>query len=143
MRIVVDANLLVSAYISAGTPRRLLEAAFEGNFDLCTSEALLSELMEVLARAHLAPRMQRDAAAVADDLRKVAVVVTPTVVPRVVVTDPDDDQVLAAALAAGADLIASGDRRDLLPLGRYEGIPIVTAREALERIGVSRDIGRP
>jgi uncharacterized protein len=44
--------------------------------------------------------------------------------------------VLAAALAASADLIASGDRRNLLPLGRYEGIPIVTALEAPQRLGL-------
>lgn len=41
---------------------------------------------------------------------------------------------LAAALAGSADLIASGDKRHVLAMGRYEGIPIVTAREALERI---------
>jgi predicted nucleic acid-binding protein len=61
-------------------------------------------------------------------------VVAPAKVPRVVPTDPDDDHVLAAALAGAVDLIASGDRRDLLPLGSYAGIPIVTAREAMERI---------
>ncbi|MES2090242.1 MAG: hypothetical protein V4532_09725 [Pseudomonadota bacterium] len=33
------------------------------------------------------------------------------------------------------DLIASGDKRDLLPLASYQGIEIVTAREAIERIG--------
>jgi predicted nucleic acid-binding protein len=55
-------------------------------------------------------------------------------VPRVVPTDPDDDHVLAAALVGAADIVASGDKRDLLPLGFYEGIPIVTAREAVERL---------
>jgi predicted nucleic acid-binding protein len=52
-------------------------------------------------------------------------------------TDPDDDQVLAAVVAGAADLIASGDRRDLLPLGSYAGIAIITAREALERIALT------
>jgi len=42
--------------------------------------------------------------------------------------------VLAAALAGAADLIASGDKRDLLPMGSYAGIAIVTARAAMERI---------
>jgi len=42
--------------------------------------------------------------------------------------------VLAAALASAADLIASGDRHDLLPLGSYKGIPILTAREAWKRL---------
>ena len=63
-----------------------------------------------------------------------SVVVSPLAVPRVVPTDPDDDHVLAAALAGAVDLIASGDKRDLLPLGSYQGIPIVTARQAWERI---------
>lgn len=69
-----------------------------------------------------------------DDLRKLAIVVTPASVPRVVPNDPDDDHVLAAALAGAADLIAWGDRRDLLPLGSYAGIPIVTGRQAWERL---------
>jgi len=46
----------------------------------------------------------------------------------------DDAPVLAAALTGAADLIATGDKRDLIPLGSYQGIPIVTAKEALERI---------
>lgn len=49
-------------------------------------------------------------------------------------TDPDDDHVLAAAVAARVDLIVSGDARDVLPLGSYQGIPIVTARQAWERL---------
>jgi putative PIN family toxin of toxin-antitoxin system len=138
MRIVIDTNLLVSAYISPGIPRRLLDAAFDGAFELCTSETLLAELLDVLQRAHITPRMQRAgrlAAADVEDLRRIARIVAPAAVPRVVPTDADDDHVLAAAQAAGADLIVSGDKRDLLPLRSYEGMPIITAREALERIG--------
>jgi len=60
--------------------------------------------------------------------------VSPTDVSRVVPTDLDDDYVIAAAIAGQADLIASGDKRDLLPLGSIQGIPIITAREAVERL---------
>ena len=59
---------------------------------------------------------------------------SPANTPRVVPTDPDDDHVIAAAVTGQADLIASGDKRDLLPLGSYAGIPIITAREAVERL---------
>ena len=74
-----------------------------------------------LAQAGLTP------AGIVDDMRRLAVVVSPQTVPRVVATDPDDDHVLSAALAGQADLIASGDKRDLLPLGSDEGILIVSA----------------
>jgi predicted nucleic acid-binding protein len=53
----------------------------------------------------------------------------------VVPNDPDDDHVLACALAAQADLIVTGDRKHLLSLGSYERIAIVDAAEALRRIG--------
>jgi len=33
-----------------------------------------------------------------------------------------------------ADLIASGDKQHVLPLGSYQGIPVVTARQAVEHI---------
>lgn len=135
MRLVIDTNLLVSGAIAAGLPRQLLEAARAGEFELCTSDVLLAELQRVLGRTKFANRLGGlTPEGIVADLRKLAVVVTPTSVPRVVPTDPDDDHVLAAALAGAADLIASGDRRDLLPLGSYAGIGIVTAREAIERL---------
>ena len=45
-----------------------------------------------------------------------------------------DTNLLVSGVTGAADMIASGDKRDLLPLGSYLGIPIVTAREALQRI---------
>jgi uncharacterized protein len=135
MRFVIDTNLLVSGIIAAGLPRQLLEAARAGEFELCTSEVLLAELTSVLGRAKFTNRLAGlTPEVIVADLRKLAVVVTPASVPRVVPSDPDDDHVLAAALAGAADLIASGDQRDLLPLGSYAGIAIVTAREAMERL---------
>ena len=115
MRIVIDTNLLVSGVISAGLPRQLLNAAKAGEFEFCTSETLLAELLDVLSRGQFAVRLAQAGLtpqSIVDDLRKLAVIATPTAVPRVVPTDPDDDHVLAAALAGRAELIASGDMRD-------------------------------
>lgn len=58
-------------------------------------------------------------------------------VTRVVLNDPDDDHVLACVLAVQADLIVSGDRKHLLPLGSYQGIDIATPADALARIAVA------
>lgn len=57
-------------------------------------------------------------------------VVHPAVISPVILDDPDDDQVLACALAAKAAIIVSGDRH-LLDLKEYQGIRIVTAAEAV------------
>ncbi len=137
MRFVLDTNLLVSGVIAAGLPRRLVDGAKAGEFELCTSEVLLAELLDVLSRSKFAARLSQAGLTpqgIVDDLRRIAVIVSPTDTPRVVPTDPDDDHVIAAALAGAADLIASGDKRDILPMGSYQGIEIVTARVAAERL---------
>jgi len=59
--------------------------------------------------------------------------VRPTSVPRVVAADPDDDHVIAAAVAAKADLLVSGDRH-LLAIGNHHGIRILTPAEAVRLI---------
>jgi uncharacterized protein len=103
---------------------------------------LLAELLEVLSRGKFVARLAQAGLTpqgIVDDLRRVAIVVSPTDTPRVVPTDPDDDHVIAAAVAGQADLIASGDKRDLLPMGSFQGIAIVTAREAVERLEAPRE----
>jgi uncharacterized protein len=62
-----------------------------------------------------------------------AEVVEPPPLAQPVCRDPDDDEVLALALAARVDLIVSGDS-DLLVLQAFEGIPIVTPAQALLRL---------
>ena len=60
--------------------------------------------------------------------------VAPVSVPRIVAHDADDDHVIAAAVAARAELIVTGDRKHLLPIGTHQGIAIVTAREVVDRL---------
>ena len=137
MRLVLDTNVLVSGVIAAGLPRRLLDGAKAGEFGLCTSEVLLSELLDVLPRTRFEQRLAQAGLTpqgVVDDLRRISIIVLPADTPRVVSNDPDDDHVIAAAITSSADLIVSGDRRDLLPLGSFQGIGIVTAREAVDRL---------
>lgn len=138
MRLVLDTNVVVSALLWGGAPYRLIEAAAAGDIELATSPALLAELREMLERSHLASRLVAQRSSVEQAIAlygEMTVQVSPLDTPRVVAGDVDDDQVIAAAVAAQADLIVTGDRRHLLPIGNHQGIPIVTAREALQRLG--------
>ncbi len=131
----MDSNVLVSAIISTGPPRQLLNAAKAGTFTLCSSETLLGELQDVLLRDKFAVRLNQaklSPATLIDDIRLFMLLTSPTVVPQIVSNDPDDDHVLAAAVANRAECIITGDKRHLLSLGRYEGINIITARQALD-----------
>ncbi len=48
--------------------------------------------------------------------------------------DPDDDRILAAAVAAGADVLVSGDGRHLLPLGSHAGVRIIKPQALLAQM---------
>ena len=61
--------------------------------------------------------------------------VVPAIIQPAIADDPDDDAVLACAVAAHADLVVSGDSH-LLQLEHYEGVRIVTPAEAVERLGL-------
>lgn len=78
--------------------------------------------------------LERAAHEVLGDYSDAVELVTPHAVPHVVEADPDDDQVVAAAVAANADLIVSGDRH-LLRLGSHGDVAVITADECIRRIG--------
>jgi predicted nucleic acid-binding protein len=61
--------------------------------------------------------------------------VVPAVIGPVILADPDDDIVLATAVACGAGLIVSGDAH-LLGIGEFQGIPILTPSAAVSRVAV-------
>ena len=138
MRVVLDTNVVMSALLWRGAPHQLLEAIRQRpSIQLCSSAALLEELADVLTRPSATQRLAiigKTAREVLADYVDAVELVEPLSVPRVVPDDPDDDQVIAAALAAHADLIVSGDS-GLLRMGSYQSVPIVTAAQAAQRIG--------
>jgi uncharacterized protein len=136
MRVVADTNLLLSALIYRGLPGRFLLALEDTRHSLLTSPRLLAELEDVIFRPKFKTAITKTGAtpqALFDGFISLATVVKATTLAVQVSRDRDDDAVLACALAANADMIASGDD-DLLVLQSFEGIPIVTARVAIERL---------
>jgi putative PIN family toxin of toxin-antitoxin system len=132
---VLDTNVLVSALITKGTPPDLLYQAWDaGTFQLVTSREQLDELRRVMAYKKLQPYITPDEAeALLETIDAAAVVVEG--IPEVDSSpDPDDNVILATAIAGEADLLVTGDKSGLLALETVHGIPIVTPKDALERI---------
>ena len=136
MKLVVDTNVLVSAFLWQGNPGRLIELAAEREIQLFTNRALLDELAATLVKKKLAKPVVATGLTVEQMLRnyrRLATLVTTRQFAQLVSCDPDDDSVLACALAVSADLIVSGDD-DLLVLKYFRGIPIATPAQALRVI---------
>lgn len=128
MRVVIDTNVFVSAFLSTKSPAAWIFKLFETEaFELVVSQPLLDEYQAALgyAKVHKLHGMsdaqieQRMA-----DLRAMAIFVTPTVVVQVV-SDPDDDMLFAAAVEGQAEIIVSGDAA-VQAVKEYQGIRVLS-----------------
>lgn len=137
LRLLLDTNIVVAGLLWNGPPRRLLEAAIAGEVELYSSAILLDELAHTLGYSKFSARIEAfgtSLAALVAQYTALVSLVVPASVPRIVANDADDDHVIAAAVAARAELIVTGDRKHLLPIGSHQGIAIVTAQEVVERL---------
>jgi putative PIN family toxin of toxin-antitoxin system len=136
---VVDASVLVSAFLfPESVPGRVLKLAEQGAFVLRLSPLLLNETRYALLSTRLRDVYGHDEAAVMSwctDLEGVGTVFDGGL-PDIgqACRDPNDDHVIATAIAVNAGIIVTGDK-DLLALGQFQGIRILTAREFLTELG--------
>jgi putative PIN family toxin of toxin-antitoxin system len=129
MRVVIDTNTAVSGLLWHGSPRQVLDLARSGKIELFSSVILLAELKEVLLREKFLRRFIAIRKTPNDLVWRYANLVTiiqVTQLAPVILDDPDDDAVLACAIAAQAEIIVSGDKH-LLNLEKYQNINIVSA----------------
>lgn len=130
MRIALDTNVLLAAFATRGLCEALLETCLAGH-EIVTSDHILGEL-----RRHLSGKLglpERRADEIVAFLRDHAERVVPAAVPRAVLGDAEDLPVLGTAVAGRCDMLVTGDA-ELLSLGRFEGVPIVTPRDCYERL---------
>ena len=135
MKVVLDTNVLVSAWLWRGLPNNLIYLARREEIQICISESLLAELENTLSYKKLQQKIQSlnlSKEQLMIGTREITYIY-PTeelIVPEL--RDPDDTIVLATAIAANAEVIITGDR-DLLILQEYQNIQIMTATDFLER----------
>lgn len=128
LEVVIDSTVLVSALLTRGGVAALLvQHAKDGVFLCCLAEEILAETQRVLHYPELMEKYrytEQDIEEFCQVLREAAFLVG-DLPPLAVVRDPKDDMIVACAVVAQASHIISRDR-DLLSLGTYEGISIVT-----------------
>lgn len=133
MRLVLDTGILVSALLTKGTPPDMLYQAWRnGLLELVTSEAQITEFLRVIQYPKLKSYIKPlEAKQISDGLHFQAVLARD--LPDVTFSpDRDDDKIIATAIAGKANYIVSGDKRDMLAVVEANGIPIITARAALD-----------
>lgn len=133
MRVVLDTNVLVSALISpGGAPDILYQAWRDGRFTLVTSEEQLDEFRRVSRYPRLRPFLQPWAAGtMLNEIRQLASIAAH--LPRVdASSDPADNLILAAAQAGHAEYLVTGDKNDLLALGRFKSTRIIAVAQMVK-----------
>ena len=128
-RAVFDTNILVSAIGWSGNPRRCIELARAGVITGLTCREILEECWRVLA-SKLQFTDEEALSAVVDLLTVLQLVSIPHRL-QFISADPADDKVLECAVEGRATHIVTGDKKHLLSLGNYQGIPIVSADDFL------------
>jgi uncharacterized protein len=122
MRVVLDTNVLIAAFISRGVCAELLEHCVLHHV-IVLSQPILDELREHLVGKFKYNQQQADDAV--NLLRSQMEIITPQQLKQPVCRDADDDLVLATAVTGGAACIVTGDK-DLLVLQHHDNIAIVS-----------------
>jgi len=138
IRIVLDTNNFISAQISNVGPSYQIFRMFKNEkIQIVTSDFQIKELERVLGYKRIAKKFkisQKKSGRIILLVHRRAKVIKPKMIPNVVKNDPDDDNILAIAKAGKVSYIVSGDEH-LLGLKKFEGIPVVAAKEFVEKIG--------
>ena len=133
VRVLLDTNQLVSSLLSArGLQRGLIDAWRRRDFILMLAPGQIEEVGEVLSRPKIAKKYvisAEDREMFLNLLRSDAIPLPSKPRPHIC-RDPDDDFLLGCAAAGGVNYLISGDR-DLLSLGSFQGVVLLTAREYL------------
>ena len=130
MIVAVDTNVLISAVMGHGKPRRLVTRLLKEH-KVITSREMLAELVDVLDRAKFAKIKKRKVTKFLSIFTSKAEIVSIQEDVDVIPEDPDDNIVLSTASEGNANYILSGDKH-LLKLREFRGIRIVPVKEMLE-----------
>jgi putative PIN family toxin of toxin-antitoxin system len=129
VKVFLDTNVLASALATRGLCAELFEAVLQSH-ELLVSPPVLKELERVLP-AKLGQSRQITTDFI--ELLQVYATIVKGANPAVSLPDPDDEPIVASALAGKAQVFVTGDKA-LLELGSVEDLPIVSPRQFWEML---------
>ncbi len=130
LRIVLDTNVMISAIIRNGKPRKLFKLGINGKYRILMSREILDEFSEVLQRPKFKTTVD-EVTNIVSALVKSSENVTIKSNLKVIAGDPDDDIMINTAYDGKVDYIVSGDP-DIKSLRNFKGIKIVSVDEVLK-----------
>ncbi len=130
MKVVFDTNIFISAFVIPGSQaEKAMLRIIEGMDVLLLSKGILDELLSVLSIKFSRDREEISRLAVI--LSEMAEWVNPSKKIKVLSDEPDN-RILECAVSGNADVIVTGDK-EILRLGEYEKIKIISLKEYLEK----------
>jgi putative PIN family toxin of toxin-antitoxin system len=132
MKLVLDTNIFISSFFWGGNPRKIMTRIIDGKDTLYVCNEILNETHFVMAR----PKFNVTYRLInhfINSIEEIAnrVIISGTI--QGVCRDSDDDKILECAVIGNVDFIISGDR-DLLSLKEFQGIPVISAAEYINKI---------
>ncbi len=133
MRLILDTNVLVSANIQRSYPYFIVDRVFaDPNLELCISDKLFAEYVEVLNREKFAkfPDFHTRAQILLSDIETYGMKFTPTTKVNLISDEPDN-RLLELAETCRADYLVTGNTNDFT-ITEYKGTKIVSPKEFFE-----------
>jgi putative PIN family toxin of toxin-antitoxin system len=141
MNVVLDANIYVSALITAGgNPAQILTRWQEGEIDVVVSDEIIEEIRRVTSYPKLWERyrsVRENRDELIERLREIAIVVEPSRTLSAVLQDESDNRYVECAIEGRAEYIVTGDPH-LLDIREYQGVEILSPAALLAVLAATR-----
>lgn len=129
VKVTLDTNIIISGLGFGGKPRTILQLILDNKIKGVTSPILLAELEDVIIKKF--PKLAGHFEFINKKIKKKLKKARPKDTVNILKKDQDDNRVLEAAVEGKCNYIVTGDK-ELLDLGTFKGIKIVTAAQFLD-----------
>ena len=126
MKIVIDTNVVIQGVFFGSAPRRILSAVVNRELDAVATPEIVDEYQEIVDEMIDRKQGRLDRSILVPFLSELEMIESTSEIE--VCRDPDDDKFISCAIDGKAIIIVSGDK-DLLVIGKYEGVEIMTAHD--------------